>query len=191
MATSPQTTASKMHQSKFVTFGVAVATVLACAMATDPLTITFGTGAAYTLTATQVSIAAASIAALAITKELLLKAGLSRHYSRRGRDVNAVSQTPLDFTTVFDAIAATDVADCGKLLVCHSMAKTEDTLTPEEKAISQLFDRFDVINPNSGYAEYQMAAYAGTFKQPEICFTRYARCPVAPAKLGELIKQNL
>ena len=158
---------------------------LALSAATDPLTLTVGS-TAYYLTASQVTIAAASIAALAITKELLILTELTR---RGRRDVNSISQTPVHMEPFFDSIARNDIADCGKLLVCHSMAKV-DSLTSEEKAITKLFENFEVINPNSGYAEYQLAAYAGSFKQPELCTARYSRCPVSVSKLGELIKVN-
>ena len=62
---------------------------LALSAATDPLTLTVGS-TAYYLTASQVTIAAASIAALAITKELLILTELTR---RGRRDVNSISQT--------------------------------------------------------------------------------------------------
>jgi len=88
----------------------------------------------------------------------------------------------------FDDIAKADFDDCGKLLVCHSFAKSEQTLNVEEKAITKLFDNLDVINANSGYAEYQLAAYAGTFKQPEICIARYSRCRHSIPKLSQIIK---
>jgi len=68
------------------------------------------------------------------------------------------------------------------------MAKNAHALTSEEKLITKLFDDLEVIDPTSGYAEYQLAAYAGTFKQPELCVARYARCPVSPNQLGDLIK---
>jgi hypothetical protein len=149
------------------------------------LTITSG-GTAFVLSASQVSVAAASIAALAITKELLIKSAISRGRGRR--DINSISQTPVHLEPFFDTIAQSDLADCGKLLVCHAMAKTDNTLTSEEKAITKLFDNLEVINPNTGYAEYQLAAFAGSFKQPELCAARYSRCPVSTSKLGELIK---
>ena len=172
------------------TFFFAVA-FLACVATTGAIfplgaaTITAG-GTAYVLSASQVSLAAASIAALAITKELLLKSAISRGRGRR--DINSISQTPIHMEPFFDSIAQTDIADCGKLLVCHSLAKTDDILTSEEKAITKLFDNLEVINPNTGFAEYQLAAYAGSFKQPELCTARYSRCPVSASKLGELIK---
>ena len=158
---------------------------LALSAATDPLTLTVGS-TAYYLTASQVTIAAASIAALAITKELLILTELTR---RGRRDVNSISQTPVHLEPFFDSIARNDVADCGKLLVCHSIAKT-GSLNAEEKAITKLFDNLEVINPNSGYAEYQLAAYAGTFKHPELCIARYNTCRTPIQKLREIIKAN-
>ena len=81
-----------------------------------------------------------------------------------------------------------DIADCGKLFVCNAMAKTENTLTSEEKAITQLFEDLEVVNPNTAYAEYQLAALTGTFGQPSLCTARYSRCPLSATKLGQLIK---
>ena len=164
---------------------VAFSALVAVALATDPLTLTLGS-TSYVMTSTQVTVAAASIATLAITKSVLL---LSKMGAFRGkRDLNDISRTPIDFSMYFDDIAKADFDDCGKLLVCHSFAKSEQTLNVEEKAITKLFDNLDVINANSGYAEYQLAAYAGTFKQPEICIARYSRCRHSIPKLSQIIK---
>jgi len=65
------------------------------AMGTDPLTLTLGS-TAYVLTGSQVTVAAASIAALALTKELLILADLGAFRGKGKRDVNAVSNTQLD-----------------------------------------------------------------------------------------------
>lgn len=179
-----------MYNSKLIFFGAVSACVIATCMASFPLTLTLGT-TAYVLTASQVSIAAASVAALAIAKEAVLLSGLANG-GRGRRDLdNRVVESPLHFEMMLDAIAQTDVADCGKLLICHSMAKNEHALTAEEKLITKLFDDLEVINPNTGYAEFQMAAYVGTFKQPEICTARYQRCPVPAKELGDLIKVQL
>ena len=159
--------------------------LVAFSMATDPLTLTLGS-TAYVMTGYQASIAAAAIATLAITKGTLLLAHMGAF--RGKRDLNSISQTPLNFAIYFDDIAKSDIDDCGKLLVCHSMAKSEETLNVEEKAITKLFDNLEVINPYSGYAEYQLAAYAGTFKQPEICLARYSRCRASVQKLSQIIK---
>ena len=52
----------------------------------------------------------------------------------------------------------------------------------------KLFDNLEVTNPSSGYAEYQLAAYAGTFRHPELCIARYQRCRTPITKLREIIK---
>merc|ERR1711981_1189226 len=155
------------------------------AMATHPLTLTLGS-TAYVMTASQVTVAAASIAALALTKELLILADLGAF--RGKRETNSISNPPLNFAAYFDTIAKSDIDNCGKLLVCHSMAKPAQTLNAEEKAITKLFDDLEVINPNSGYAEYQLAAYAGTFKHPELCIARYNTCRTPIQKLRDIIK---
>merc|ERR1712001_89411 len=155
------------------------------AMGTDPLTLTLGS-TAYVMTGAQVTVAAASIAALALTKELLILADLGAF--RGKRETNSISNAPLNFAAYFDTIAKSDIDNCGKLLVCHSMAKPAQTLNAEEKAITKLFDDLEVINPNSGYAEYQLAAYAGTFKHPELCIARYNTCRTPIQKLREIIK---
>lgn len=155
------------------------------AMGTDPLTLTLGS-TAYVMTASQVTVAAASIAALALTKELLILADLGAF--RGKRDTNSISNAPLNFAAYFDTIAKSDTDNCGKLLVCHSMAKPAQALNAEERAITKLFDDLEVINPYSGYAEYQLAAYAGTFKHPELCVARYNTCRTPIQKLREIIK---
>lgn len=155
------------------------------AMGTDPLTLTLGS-TAYVMTGAQVTVAAASIAALALTKELLILADLGAF--RGKRDTNSISNAPLNFAAYFDTIAKADTDNCGKLLVCHSMAKSAHELNAEEKAITKLFDNLEVINPYSGYAEYQLAAYAGTFKHPELCVARYNTCRTPIQKLREIIK---
>jgi hypothetical protein len=155
------------------------------AMGTDPLTLTLGS-TAYVMTGAQVTVAAASIAALALTKELLILADLGAF--RGKRDTNSISNAPLNFAAYFETIAKADTDNCGKLLVCHSMAKLAHELNAEERAITKLFDNLEVINPYSGYAEYQLAAYAGTFKHPELCIARYNTCRTPIQKLREIIK---
>lgn len=154
------------------------------AMGTDPLTLTLGS-TAYVMTGTQVSIAAASLALLAITKSTLLLADAGAF--RGKRDTNTISQVP-DFAAFFDVIAKTDKDNCGKFLVCHTMAKPVQKLNTEELAITKLFDNLQVIDPYSGYAEYQLAAYAGSFKHPELCMARYNTCRTPIQKLREIIK---
>jgi hypothetical protein len=157
------------------------------AMGTDPLTLTLGS-TAYVMTGAQVTVAAASIAALALTKEILLLANAGAF--RGKRDTNSISNAPLDFAAYFDTIAKVDTDNCAKLLVCHSLAKPAHTLNAEERAITKLFDNLEVINPYSGYAEYQLAAYAGTFKHPELCFARYNTCRTPIQKLNTIIKSQ-
>lgn len=166
---------------------VILCTLAISALATDPLTLTLGS-TAYVMTGTQVAYAAISIGALALTKELLLLAHLGKFRNLGKRDLNSISQTPLEFGAYFDVIAKTDVDDCGKLLVCHSMAKSFHELNHEERAITKLFDNLEVINPASGYAEYQLAAYAGTFKHPALCLSRYSKCKIPVKTLGNLIQ---
>merc|ERR1711936_1549201 len=60
--------------------------------------------------------------------------------SRGKRDTNNVGTFKLD--PLFDAIASVDLADCGKLLVCHVVAKNESDLTVEEHRIVKLFKSF-------------------------------------------------
>ena len=171
-------------------FGIVLFCTLALSvLATDPLTLTVGS-TAYVMTGTQVAVAASAIAALAIAKETLILAHLGAFRGKGKRDLNSISQTPLHFGQYFDTIARADTDDCGKLLVCHSMAKSEQELNAEEKAITKLFDNLEVINPRSGYAEYQLAAYAGTFKQPEMCIARYSRCRTPVQKLATIIKSQ-
>lgn len=171
-------------------FGIVVLCTLALsALATDPLTLTLGS-TAYVMTGSQVAIAAASIGALALTKELLILADLGAFRGKGKRDTNFISHTPLHFGAYFDIIAKSDTDDCGKLLVCHSMAQSEQQLNAEEKAITKLFDNLEVINPRSGYAEYQLAAYAGSFKQPQLCIARYSRCRTPIEKLRNIIKKQ-
>lgn len=169
-------------------FNLIVLCTLAMTYATDPLTLTIGS-TAYVMTSGQVAIAAASIAALALTKELLLIAKLNRR-ARGRRELNSISQTPLHFEAYFDDIARSDIDDCGKLLVCHTFAKNAEDMSSEEKTIINLFDDLQIIDPHSGYAEYQLAAYAGTFKHPELCVARYSRCKVPVTKLGNMIKHQ-
>ena len=57
------------------------------AMGTDPLTLTLGS-TAYVLTSSQVTVAAASIAALALTKELLILADLGEQIVRSTKAID-------------------------------------------------------------------------------------------------------
>merc|ERR1739848_784735 len=110
-----------------------IASLAAVAYAFDPISVVSGT-TAYVLTSTQVAVAVASVGALALAAEGLIMAELSRG-KRSANDVATFKIDPL-----FDAIAAVDVPDCGKLLVCNVHAKNAADLTVEESRIVKLFD---------------------------------------------------
>jgi hypothetical protein len=161
----------------------AVACVAAVAVAFDPLTLTVG-GVSYVATASQVAIAVASLGALALAKEALILADLARGK----RDTNNVQTFKLD--PIFDAIAQVDLADCGKLLVCHVVAKNESELTVEEARIVKLFRSFNnKVDPLHAQAQYMLAAQTGSYKKPEVCAIQYQRCPYPADNLSELLKQ--
>merc|ERR1712008_243111 len=83
---------------------------IAVVAAFDPLTLTLG--------ATSHGLAISALGALALVKEGLLLASLSR-----GRRSANEIETFKGEGALFDAIAAVDLADCGKLMVCHITAK--------------------------------------------------------------------
>jgi hypothetical protein len=160
-----------------------IACVAAVAMAFDPLTLTVGT-TSYILTSTQVAIAIAALGSLALAKEGLLLAELSRGR----RDTNSVA-TSFDPTPLFDAIASVDVADCGKLLVCHVMAKPQSELTSDEARIVKLFESFNgKVDPLHAQAQYMLAASTGSYKKPEVCVAQYVKCPYPAKQLSQLLK---
>ena len=49
------------------------------------------------------------------------------------------SNFTLDMDPIFGAISAVDHADCGKLLVCNVVAKTQNELTTEEELLGKVF----------------------------------------------------
>jgi len=130
-----------------------------------------------------VAVAAGAIAGLAIAKELLILATIHDANKKRPRRQAVES---IDFSQVFDRIAEQDVADCGKLLVCQSFAKSDGQRTGEEKAVVNLFDDLSAIQ-NNAFGTYQWAAYSGSFKNPVICIERYGQCPVNQNILANLI----
>lgn len=172
---------------KFTIAAVACVTIATVAVALDPftaLTVT-ASGVSYVLSAGQVGIAIASLGALALAGEGLLFAELSR--GRGKRDTNSVQTFKLD--PLFDAIAQVDLADCGKLLVCHVVAKNESELTVEEARIVKLFRSFNgKVDPLHAQAQYMLAAQTGSFKKPEVCTVQYQRCPYPADNLSELLK---
>jgi len=139
-------------------------------------------GTSFVASGGNVAVAAASIAGLAIAKELLILATI--HDANKRPKRQAVES--VDFSKVFDRIAEQDVADCGKLLVCQSFAKSDGQRTGEEKAVVNLFDDLSAIQ-NNAFGTYQWAAYSGSFKNPVICIERYGQCPVAQNVLANLI----
>lgn len=166
-------------------FAVAAAALIAAVAAFDPLTLTVG-GISYVATGAQVGIAIASLGALALAAEGLLLAEISR--GRGKRDTNTVGTFKLD--PLFDAIASVDLADCGKLLVCHTVAKNESDLTVEEARIVKLFKSFNgKVDPLHAQAQYMLAAQSGSFKKPEVCQVQYQRCPYPADQLSSLLKQ--
>jgi hypothetical protein len=169
---------------KMYKFTIAVvACVAAVAVAFDPLTLTLGT-TSFVLSGAQVAVAIASIGALALAKEGLLLAEISRGR----RDTNSIGNFKID--PLFDAIAAVDLADCGKLMVCHVVAKNEADLTVEEARVVKLFKSFNgKVDPLHAQAQYMLAAQTGAYKKPEICTVQYQRCPYPADQLSQLLKQ--
>jgi len=148
-------------------------------------------GTAYVLTAAQTTLAIASLAGLAVAKEALILAELSRTRGRRSVDEDADSQTgkisSAQFNDFFDVIAKSDVADCGKLLVCELMAKAD--LDQDEKRIVNLFDDLDQIDPSSARSEYQLAAYLGSLNQTDaVCVRRYSKCPMSSEEVMDIVR---
>lgn len=175
-----------MHFSKLVIAAVpAVACLVSLVQGFDPITLTVGT-TAFVLSGTQVGLAVASLAGLAIVKEKLAISALSRRRGRR--DVGDVEQ--VDLAPFFNAIAAADASDCGKLLVCSIMAKPAGERTQEESRVASLFDDLAVIDPSSSYANYQLAALVGQLGHQRLCTERYARCPVTVDGLDAILEAH-
>lgn len=170
-----------------ITIAIAIVACAASVLAFDPITLTVGT-TAFVASGTQVAVAAGALAALAIAKEAIAIAEINRQQVRRGRR-EAESNT-FDMSPIFDAIAAVDIADCGKLLVCHVHAKPEAELTKDEARIVALFSSFNgKVDPLHSQAQYQLAASTGSYKKPEVCVTQYLRCPYPADSLSALLKQ--
>jgi hypothetical protein len=91
------------------------------------------------------------------------------------------------FNALFDVIAKSDVADCGKLLVCELMATID--LDQDEKRIVNLFDDLEHIDPSSGHSEYQLAAYLGRLNHTEaMCVRRYSKCPMSSEEVMDIVR---
>ena len=162
---------------------VALVCCVAAVAAFDPVTLTVG-ATSYVLTGTQVAVAVASLGALALAKEGLLLAAISRGK----RDTNSVGAFEMD--SLFDAIAAVDTFDCGKKLVCHVTAKNESELNAEEARVVKLFKSYNgKVDPLHAQAQYMLAAQTGGFKRPEVCVRQYVKCPFEGNQLSQLLKQ--
>ena len=163
-----------------------VSHVLTPAEAFGSLILTLA-GTSYVLTSAQTTLAIASLAGLAVAKEALVLAELSRTRGKRAVDEDAVKISSAQFNEFFDIIAKSDVADCGKLLVCELMAKED--LDEDEKRIANLFDDLEHIDPASGRSEYQLAAYLGSLNHTEaICVRRYSKCPMSSEEVMDIVR---
>ena len=100
-----------------------------------------------------------------------------------------VFQPIMKLDPLFDSIAAVDIADCGKLLVCHVTAKPQEDLTVEESRIARFFQQYKgKVDPLHAQAQYMLAASTGSYKRPEVCVQQYVKCPYPADKLGDLLK---
>ena len=105
------------------------------------------------------------------------------------REANSVSEFDMD--PLFDAISAVDVADCGKLLVCHVVAKPESELTSEESSVVSLFKNLGgKIDPLHAKAQYMLAAQIGSYKKTSLCTQQYLKCPYPANQLSSLLKKQ-
>lgn len=151
--------------------------------AIDPITLGIGSST-YILSGTAAAIT--SIGVLAFAKALL--PAFAGRFGKR--DTNSVSE--LDMDPIFDAISAVDVADCGKLLVCHVIAKPESQLTNEENLVANLFkSSFNgKVDPLHAKAQYMLAAQIGAYKKPAVCTKQYLKCPYPADQLSSLLKKQ-
>ena len=174
----------KMYKLTLVFIACASSAIVS---AIDPITLGIGTST-YILSGTAAAIT--SIGVLAFAKALLPAfSGLS--LPRIGkRDTNSVSE--LDMDPLYDAISAVDVADCGKLLVCHVIAKPQSQLTNEENLVANLFkSSFNgKVDPLHAKAQYMLAAQIGAYKKPAVCTKQYLKCPYPADQLSSLLKKQ-
>ena len=155
--------------------------------AIDPITLGIGSST-YILSGTAAAIT--SIGVLAFAKALL-PAFSGLNLSGIGkRDTNSVSEFDMD--PLYDAISAVDVADCGKLLVCHVIAKPQSQLTNEENLVANLFkSSFNgKVDPLHAKAQYMLAAQIGSYKKPAVCTKQYLKCPYPADQLSSLLKKQ-
>ena len=174
----------KMYKLSLVFIACASSAIVS---AIDPITLGIGSST-YILSGTAAAIT--SIGVLAFAKALLPAfSGLS--LPRIGkRDTNSVSEFDMD--PLYDAISAVDVADCGKLLVCHVIAKPQSQLTNEENLVANLFkSSFNgKVDPLHAKAQYMLAAQIGAYKKPAVCTKQYLKCPYPADQLSSLLKKQ-
>lgn len=175
--------------------GFVSSTVLACAFASasaffyDPsggvftgtalslnggnaLALSSGTGPVAYLTGAGIGLGALAILGIAIAKVALLAQEEARNKRSAVEDLAAIDE-------YFETIAAMDVDDCGKLLVCQLEAVPAEERSVEEQLIANLFGESSTIDPAQAKAEYDLAAYLGQATGSKVaCARRYAKCPV-------------
>ena len=96
-----------------------------------------------------------------------------------------------NFGGLFETMYQADTTDCAKLLVCHVFEKPAEKLNEYERKVNNLFaDDLTEIDPTTVKAEYQLAAYVGTYNQTGLCARRYSRCQVSAEDLSELLQQS-
>ena len=174
----------KMYKLSLVFIACASSAIVS---AIDPLTLGIGSST-YILSGTAAAIT--SIGVLAFAKALL-PAFSGLNLSGIGkRDTNSVSEFDMD--PLYDAISAVDVADCGKLLVCHVIAKPQSQLTNEENLVANLFkNSFNgKVDPLHAKAQYMLAAQIGAYKKPAVCTKQYLKCPYPADQLSSLLKKQ-
>ena len=174
----------KMYKLSLVFIACASSAIVS---AIDPITLGIGSST-YILSGTAAAIT--SIGVLAFAKALL-PAFSGLNLSGIGkRDTNSVSEFDMD--PLYDAISAVDVADCGKLLVCHVIAKPQSQLTNEENLVANLFkSSFNgKVDPLHAKAQYMLAAQIGAYKKPAVCTKQYLKCPYPADQLSSLLKKQ-
>ena len=91
------------------------------------------------------------------------------------------------FDPMFESALQLDTDDCAKLMVCHVFEKPVEQLNTFEAKINKLFaHEKDQIEEASPRAQYQLAAYVGSLRQPGLCQQRYAKCLANPQQLTNI-----
>merc|ERR1711981_276227 len=171
----------KMYKSLIL-----IACTSAIVSAVDPITLGIGSST-YILSGTAAAIT--SLGILAFAKSLLPAFG--NLVPRIGKRDTANAVSSLDMDPLFDAISSVDVADCGKLLVCHIVAKPEAFLTAEESNVANLFRSLGgKIDPLHSKAQYMLAAQIGSYKKTSLCVQQYLKCPYPADQLSSLLKKQ-